>query len=159
MKSSSVQSAAISRMGNYIFLSIWGIWTISTVWQNLHSDIPLGFVLAFDGLLLIPVYMMADNLAAVITVNAEGIERKSLWKHRVLIPWEEVATIQLQQGRGNERRMSIRSNRRQRITLSNMRKDFWPLARVIVECADEKTIQVTPPWASDRDSWFYPEKW
>ncbi len=149
----SAYSQAISVTGAYLLIGVWGMWTGFTIWNNLHSDFPLIFVLCFDGLIAIPILMMADNLAANIRVTAAGIERRGLWRRFIRIAWIEVNTVTLHQGRGDNRSLIIRS-RQNKITLSNMRKDFWPVAHLLVTLADVYKVPVKTAWLSNRDQWF-----
>ena len=147
----------ISRSGPGLLLAGYLAWFIFTMARNALPGAGLAWVGLFNLLCGIPVFMSADNLAAVIHLDEDGLSRRGLSGRLVTLRWADVATITLHAGRGDYREIRLAGSGG-RLSFTNMRSAFWPAARRIVAEAERRAIPVKTTLGTAHRSWFAVEK-
>lgn len=140
------------------------------LWFVLTAGIPLmlgehaaWWLMGFNVLLGIPLYMLADNVAASIRLDKEGICRTGLFKRQEKLGWADVSNIKLHSGRGRYREILLMGKKKTKMGLvttrinlgwTNMRSEFWPAVRHVMTEAQARGIPVKAALGTHRESWF-----
>ncbi len=147
----------LSKPGGYVLLAAYAAWFGFSLARNAGDGLSLGWVFFFNGLVGIPVVMVAENLVAVMRLDENGIRWTGFLNRTRILAWSDIVEIRLHSGRGRYRDMRLHGKRK-KIAFSSMRRDFWHMARVILAMADRKGLSIKTSFLSSREQWLAAEK-
>ncbi len=149
----------LSKKGGFLLLALYVVWfgftLINNVWKGLPLEWVFFFNIFFNILIGIPVWMVAENLVAVISIDERGIRKSGFFNRFYTLAWNDLVKIILHSGRDRYREMVFcAKTKRKKIVISNMRRDFWPVAHAILSIADEKGIPLKSSFLSSGEIWL-----